>query len=79
VNPVPIGEDFGGKGSLMEVALCYHLARRTGRPVKMVMTYTEALMAGNPRHPATVYLRTGVTRSGQVVAREARVIFNSAA
>lgn len=79
VHLVPIGGDFGGKGSLMDVTLCYHLARRTGRPVKMVMSYTEELMAGNPRHPTTVHLRTGVTREGKIVAREARVIFNSGA
>ena len=75
----PIGGDFGGKGSLMDLPLCYHLARRTGRPVKMVMTYTEELMAGNPRHPTTVVLRTGVTREGIIVAREAKAIFNSGA
>jgi CO/xanthine dehydrogenase Mo-binding subunit len=79
VHLIPIGGDFGGKGSLMDVPLCYHLARRTGRPVKMVMTYTEELMAGNPRHPTTIVLRTGVTREGIIVAREARVIFNSGA
>jgi CO/xanthine dehydrogenase Mo-binding subunit len=79
VHLIPIGGDFGGKGSLMDLPLCYHLARRTGRPVKMVMTYSEELMAGNPRHPTTVLLRTGVTRDGVIVAREARVIFNSGA
>jgi CO/xanthine dehydrogenase Mo-binding subunit len=79
VHLIPIGGDFGGKGSLMDLPLCYHLARRTGRPVKMVMTYTEELMAGNPRHPTTVLLRTGVTRDGVIVAREAKVIFNSGA
>ncbi|MBI3328759.1 MAG: xanthine dehydrogenase family protein molybdopterin-binding subunit, partial [Nitrospinae bacterium] len=79
VSLVPIGGDFGGKGSLMDVALCYHLAQRTGRPVKMVMTYTEELMAGNPRHPTTVVLRSGVTREGKLVAREAKVLFNSGA
>jgi len=79
VHLTPIGGDFGGKGSLMDLPLCYHLARRTGRPVKMVMTYTEELMAGNPRHPTTIVLRTGVTREGTIVAREAKVIFNSGA
>jgi CO/xanthine dehydrogenase Mo-binding subunit len=79
VHLIPIGGDFGGKGSLMDLPLCYHLARRIGRPVKMVMTYTEELMAGNPRHPASIALRTGVTREGIIVAREARVIFNSGA
>ena len=74
-----IGADFGGKGSLMDAPLCYHLAKRTGRPVKMVMTYTEELMAGNPRHPTSVFLRTGVTEEGQIVARQAKVVFNSGA
>jgi CO/xanthine dehydrogenase Mo-binding subunit len=79
VHLIPIGGDFGGKGSLMDLPLCYHLARRAGRPVKMVMTYTEELMAGNPRHPTTVLLRTGVTREGKILAREAKVVFNSGA
>src|SRR5579885_3356067 len=60
VNPTSIGGDFGGKGSLMDSALCYFLARASGRPVKMVMSYTEELTAGNPRHSAHITLRTGV-------------------
>ena len=79
VHPVCIGGDFGGKGSLMDSPLCYHLSKRTGRPVKMVMSYTEELMAGNPRHPATISLRTGVTSEGKVVALEARIVFDSGA
>ena len=79
VHPAQIGADFGGKGSLMDVPLCYHLAKRTGRPVKMVMTYTEELMAGNPRHPTSVVLRTGFTEEGRIVARQAKVVFNSGA
>ncbi len=79
VHLAQIGADFGGKGSLMDAPLCYHLAKRTGRPVKMVMTYTEELMAGNPRHPTSVFLRTGVTEKGQIVARQAKVVFDSGA
>ena len=79
VNLCPIGGDFGGKGSLMDVPLCYHLARATGRPVKMVMSYTEELMAGNPRHASIITLRSGVTRDGRIVARTARAIFDGGA
>jgi CO/xanthine dehydrogenase Mo-binding subunit len=79
VNPVSIGGDFGGKGSLMDSVLCYYLARHAGRPVKMVMTYTEELMAGNPRHAAVLTLRTGVTRDGRLTARQAKVVFNCGA
>jgi CO/xanthine dehydrogenase Mo-binding subunit len=27
-----IGDDFGGKGTLMDIPLCYYLAKVTGRP-----------------------------------------------
>ncbi len=79
VNPTAIGGDFGGKGSLMDSALCYFLARASGRPVKMVMTYTEELTAGNPRHAALVTLRTGVTRDGRITAHQAKLVFNCGA
>src|SRR5947208_9331741 len=79
VNLTPIGGDFGGKGSLMDLPLAYHLARVTGRPVKMVMRYAEELMAGNPRHPSVITLRTGVSRDGQIVARSVSALFNSGA
>ncbi|HXG20849.1 MAG TPA: xanthine dehydrogenase family protein molybdopterin-binding subunit [Methylomirabilota bacterium] len=79
VNPVAIGGDFGGKGSLMDSVLCYYLALHTGRPVKMVMTYAEELMAGNPRHAAVITLRTGVTRNGLLTARQAKLVFNCGA
>ena len=79
VNLTPIGGDFGGKGSLMDLPLAYHLARVTGRPVKMVMRYTEELMAGNPRHPAVITLRTGVSQDGRIVARRVTALYNSGA
>jgi CO/xanthine dehydrogenase Mo-binding subunit len=79
VNLTPIGGDFGGKGSLMDLPLAYHLARVTGRPVKMVMRYTEELMAGNPRHPSIITLRTGVTKDGRIIARRVRALFNGGA
>jgi len=79
VNLTPIGGDFGGKGSLMDLPLAYHLARVTGRPVKMVMRYAEELMAGNPRHPSVITLRTGVKNDGRIVARQVKALFNGGA
>lgn len=79
VHIISVGGDFGGKGSPMDIPICYHLARATGRPVKMVMTYAEELTAGDPRHPSMVRLKTGVKRDGTLTARETEVIFNSGA
>ncbi|ETX03149.1 MAG: hypothetical protein ETSY1_01065, partial [Candidatus Entotheonella factor] len=79
VNPTSIGGDFGGKGSFMDVPVCYYLALHAGRPVKMVMDYIQELMAGNPRHPAVMTLKTGVTQDGRIVAHQVRIVFNSGA
>jgi CO/xanthine dehydrogenase Mo-binding subunit len=79
VHIVAVGGDFGGKGSSMDIPICYQLAKTTRRPVKMVMTYAEELTAGDPRHPSLVRLKTGVKRDGTLTAREAEVIFNSGA
>lgn len=79
VNLTSIGGDFGGKGSLMDVPLCYHAAKLTGRPVKMVMNYAEELMAANPRHPSIVRVKTGVKKDGRIVARQFKIFWNSGA
>jgi CO/xanthine dehydrogenase Mo-binding subunit len=74
---LPLGGDFGGKGSFMDIPLTYFLARASGRPVKMAMTFPEELMAGNPRHAATLVVRTGVSRDGRILARWVRGYFAS--
>lgn len=70
VNPVAIGGDFGGKGAPFDEPICYLLAKKTGRPVKMVMEYREEFIAGAPRHAAVLRLKTGVKRDGTIVAHE---------
>jgi CO/xanthine dehydrogenase Mo-binding subunit len=70
VNPVAIGGDFGGKGAPIDEPICYLLALRSGRPVKMIMEYREEFFAGAPRHAAILHLKTGVKRDGTMVAHE---------
>ena len=40
----------------------------------MIMSYTEELMAGNPRHPAVVTIKTGVKSDGTFWARHSTVV-----
>ncbi len=70
VNPVAIGGDFGGKGAPIDEPICYMLALRSGRPVKMVMEYREEFFAGAPRHAAIIKLKTGVNGDGRIVAHQ---------
>ncbi len=79
LNVTSIGGDFGGKGDFMDGPLCYYLALHSGRPVKMVMDYIQEFLAGNPRHPTHITLKSGLKKDGTLVARQARVVFNSGA
>lgn len=79
VHVVAVGGDFGGKGALMDIPICYHLARASRRPVKMIMTYDEELVAGDPRHSSVIRIKSGVKRNGTLIARDVDVIFNSGA
>ncbi len=76
VHILPVGGDFGGKTSVVEAPVCYFLAQRTGKPVKMVLDYTEELTAISHRHPAVITLRTGVDSEGKLCALHARAIFS---
>lgn len=79
VNVVNVGGEFGGKGDAVDLPIAYMLARRSGRPVKLVMTYAEELAASNPAHPTIVTIRSGVNRDGRIVARALRALHASGA
>jgi CO/xanthine dehydrogenase Mo-binding subunit len=79
VHAVAVGGDFGGKGALMDIPICYELAKSSRRPVKMVMSYGEELQAGDPRHSAVIRIKSGVKNDGTLTARDVQVIFNSGA
>ena len=78
-HPIHIGGDFGGKGGFMDIPACYFLSLKSGQPVKMVMDYSEELVAGNPRHPSIIKVKTGVKKNGTIVAHHLDFIFDSGA
>jgi CO/xanthine dehydrogenase Mo-binding subunit len=79
IQPGPLGGDFGGKGSPMDIPLCVELARLTGRPVRLVLRYAEDLTATNPRHPARIRVRAGCDRSGRLTGVMVRALLNGGA
>jgi CO/xanthine dehydrogenase Mo-binding subunit len=78
-HPMHIGGDFGGKGGFMDTPVCYFLSLKSGQPVKMVMDYSEELVAGNPRHPSIIKVKTGVKRNGLIMAHHMSFLFDSGA
>ena len=79
VHVVAVGGDFGGKGALMDIPICYELAKAARRPVKMIMTFAEELVAGDPRHSSVIKIKSGIKKDGTLTARETEVVFNSGA
>jgi CO/xanthine dehydrogenase Mo-binding subunit len=79
VHVMPVGGDFGGKQSLVDVPLCYLLSQQLHLPVKLVSTYAEELTAIPHRHPAVMTVKTGVKLDGTLCAMELRVLFSGGA
>ncbi len=79
VHPMPVGGDFGGKGSPMDAPVAYLLSRETGRPVKIVMSYQEELLAANSRHPGTITIRAGVTENAELTGMQVDARFDGGA
>jgi carbon-monoxide dehydrogenase large subunit len=76
VHILPVGGDFGGKTSVVEAPVCYFLAKKTGKPVRMILEYGEELTAVSHRHPAVITLRTGVDGEGKLCAMHVRAVFS---
>ena len=78
-HPIHIGGDFGGKGGSMDIPIGYFLSLKTACPIKLVMEYNEELIAANPRHASIIKVKTGVNRSGDILAHHVELVFDSGA
>ncbi len=72
-----VGGGFGGKLQTVLEPYCALLAQRTGRPVKMVLSREEEFFLGKPRSAGVLQLKTGVTADGLLIARQARMYFDT--
>jgi CO/xanthine dehydrogenase Mo-binding subunit len=75
------GGGFGGKEeypSIIAGHACL-LARKAGRPVKIVYDRVEDMAATTKRHPSIVRHRTGVRRDGTLTAMDVDVLFDGGA
>jgi CO/xanthine dehydrogenase Mo-binding subunit len=75
------GGGFGGKEEYPNI-LAGHaalLARKSGRPVKMVYDRVEDMIATTKRHPSIIRHRTGVMNDGRLVAMEIDVLMDGGA
>ncbi len=74
-----VGGGFGGKEDVTVEIFLGLLAQRTRRPVRLVYTREESLLAHSKRHPFIIKHRTGATRDGHIVAAHINLIADSGA
>ncbi|HEV2583380.1 MAG TPA: xanthine dehydrogenase family protein molybdopterin-binding subunit, partial [Ktedonobacteraceae bacterium] len=78
VEPVTIGGGFGGKETLLE-PLTAAVAQRLRKPVRLVFTRQEDLLAGNPAPQMVMTIKLGAKRDGTLTAIQARIILDAGA
>ncbi len=78
VEPVTIGGGFGGKETLIE-PLVAAVASRLRKPVRLVFTRQEDLLAGNPAPQIVMTVKLGAKRDGTLTAIQVRMIFDAGA
>jgi CO/xanthine dehydrogenase Mo-binding subunit len=79
VTASEIGGGFGGKTVVYLEPLALLLSRKSGHPVKMVMSRTEVFRASGPTSGAKVWVKVGATRDGRITAAEAVLKYQAGA
>ncbi len=75
------GGGFGGKEEYPSMIAGHAalLARKSGRPVKLIYDRVEDMIATTKRHPAIVRHRTGLRRDGRLIAMAVDVVLDGGA
>lgn len=79
VTASEIGGGFGGKTTVFIEPVALALARKTGRPVKIVMSRDEVFRATGPTVSSSTDVRIGMTRDGRITAGEAVLRYSGGA
>lgn len=77
---MPMGGGFGGRMEMHSLdPICAVLARKAGRPVKIVYSREEEFLASRFRHPIRMQVRLGAKRDGTMTALDMDMLTDSGA
>jgi CO/xanthine dehydrogenase Mo-binding subunit len=79
VTASEIGGGFGGKTTVFIEPVALALSRKSGRPVKIVMTRDEVFKATGPTVSSSMDIKIGMTRDGRITAGEAHLRYSGGA
>ena len=66
----PLGGAFGAKIPATLEPHVVALSKLAGRPVKMVLSRKETFISTNTRHASKVWIKTGVSKTGEIIAQD---------
>jgi CO/xanthine dehydrogenase Mo-binding subunit len=79
VIPSEIGGGFGGKTTIYLEPLAILLSRKSGRPVKMVMTREEVFRASGPTSGTRMRVKMGARKDGTLTAADIWLAYEAGA
>ena len=79
VVPMEIGGGFGGKINVYGEPVAALLSRKTGHPVKIVMSRQEVFEGSGPTPGSYVRVKMGATNDGKITAAQAYLAFEAGA
>ena len=79
VVPMEIGGGFGGKIPIYLEPLAALLSRKTGQPVKLIMSREEVFESTGPTSGTHIKVKMGATKEGKLVAADAYLAYEAGA
>ncbi|HSG17574.1 MAG TPA: molybdopterin cofactor-binding domain-containing protein [Anaerolineae bacterium] len=78
LHKVYVGGAFGGKMDVYSYEICAALlSQKAGRPVRIELTREEVFTTTRLRFPTYIDIKTGVTRTGKILAQHIRTVVNN--
>ncbi|HVC56540.1 MAG TPA: xanthine dehydrogenase family protein molybdopterin-binding subunit [Stellaceae bacterium] len=77
--PAEIGGGFGGKTIIYLEPLAYMLSKKSGKPVKLVMSREEVFRATGPTSGAVVEVKLGAKKDGHITAAQTTLKYQAGA
>lgn len=75
-----VGGGFGGKSCDEPTAMiCGLLAKKTGRPVRLINSREEEFQASRPRVATNIFLKMGFRKDGTIAFKDAKVVNDNGA
>ena len=79
VVPLEIGGGFGGKINVYVKPLAALLAKKTGKPVKVLMDRADVFEGTGPTPASYITIKMGVTKDGKITAAQTSLVFEAGA